>query len=605
MILGKRGRIMTQEKSKNGKKSEKMKVIAFWSYKGGTGRSLACANTAYALAKMGYNVAVIDADIEAPGLLFKFFAENYPGDAKSIEDIESDRKKIFSRGGWIDILLDRIKSPMGGISRTIKDISSYIEICDGCKIHLIPAGNHESKEYWENIEKHRFLNSFLLLPDQDFREPIERIKLKLGGKLENEQIDKLISDIPEYLTLEVKKSIFQTIKQEIEELDPHPDFLLIDVRSGINEIRRVVIKLWTDKIVTIFTPNEEQINSFENRDYPQFTKGQHTSDQSYFDYHFDFGLETLSFNLNVIPVITRFQPQLYNYIESTIDRLNKKFNWPNDFLCRIHEDRHMELFDDIALMVERTTIHPYIYRQICNDYIMLIANILTEKSFKYRDEWVEERRRHIEEIQSILGILEEPVPQQAALLINYVTGELVNEGDFSRNISFKVDTFDSLLSYMRKYLEDSLPYLKEERIYEAFIQTLERSGNESGLRFGQTLRNYVWLNYDQYSDVEKVNKWCEFDSRVGWGRFVPFDISGKELPISFEIRVINNPFAENRTEEDTDLCPFLSGYIHGVLTRILDRDERSITVSHELKDCFRIHKNKGRGCIFRVDLNHT
>ena len=44
------------------------RVITFYSYKGGTGRSMALANIAWILASNGYRVLVIDWDLEAPGL---------------------------------------------------------------------------------------------------------------------------------------------------------------------------------------------------------------------------------------------------------------------------------------------------------------------------------------------------------------------------------------------------------------------------------------------------------------------------------------------------------------------------------------------------------
>src|SRR5271157_4953918 len=43
-------------------------VITFYSYKGGTGRSMALANVAWVLAGNGYRVLAIDWDLEAPGL---------------------------------------------------------------------------------------------------------------------------------------------------------------------------------------------------------------------------------------------------------------------------------------------------------------------------------------------------------------------------------------------------------------------------------------------------------------------------------------------------------------------------------------------------------
>src|SRR5438552_5048297 len=44
------------------------RFITFYSYKGGTGRSMALANVAWILASVGNRVLTIDWDLEAPGL---------------------------------------------------------------------------------------------------------------------------------------------------------------------------------------------------------------------------------------------------------------------------------------------------------------------------------------------------------------------------------------------------------------------------------------------------------------------------------------------------------------------------------------------------------
>lgn len=50
------------DESRNGK------IITFYSYKGGTGRTMALANVGWILATNGYRVLLIDWDLEAPGL---------------------------------------------------------------------------------------------------------------------------------------------------------------------------------------------------------------------------------------------------------------------------------------------------------------------------------------------------------------------------------------------------------------------------------------------------------------------------------------------------------------------------------------------------------
>jgi len=47
---------------------ELTQILAFYSFKGGVGRSMAVLNLAYSLAAKGRHVLVLDMDLEAPGL---------------------------------------------------------------------------------------------------------------------------------------------------------------------------------------------------------------------------------------------------------------------------------------------------------------------------------------------------------------------------------------------------------------------------------------------------------------------------------------------------------------------------------------------------------
>ncbi|KUO04833.1 hypothetical protein AQJ67_10040 [Streptomyces caeruleatus] len=52
--------------------------MTFYSYKGGTGQTMALANTAWILAADGKRVLAVDWDLEAPGL-HRFRADRAPG----------------------------------------------------------------------------------------------------------------------------------------------------------------------------------------------------------------------------------------------------------------------------------------------------------------------------------------------------------------------------------------------------------------------------------------------------------------------------------------------------------------------------------------------
>jgi MinD-like ATPase involved in chromosome partitioning or flagellar assembly len=57
------------------RKDRNAKVISFYSYKGGVGRTTLCAITALELSQRNQKVVVIDTDIEAPSLAFQFFGK--------------------------------------------------------------------------------------------------------------------------------------------------------------------------------------------------------------------------------------------------------------------------------------------------------------------------------------------------------------------------------------------------------------------------------------------------------------------------------------------------------------------------------------------------
>jgi cellulose biosynthesis protein BcsQ len=83
-------------------------VVTFFSYKGGTGRTMALANVARILASQGKRVLVVDWDLDAPGRqrFFHPFLESELFDASDgVLDILMDYTRaataqVEREGGW-------------------------------------------------------------------------------------------------------------------------------------------------------------------------------------------------------------------------------------------------------------------------------------------------------------------------------------------------------------------------------------------------------------------------------------------------------------------------------------------------------------------------
>src|SRR3954447_26186694 len=104
-------------------------IYTFYSYKGGVGRSMALANVAALLAKVGRRVLIIDWDLEAPGL------EKYFQDTLSIPRAKSSG------------VLDLVTNYRGGNILSWKDcLLTARPFLEGEDISILTAGK-ENEEY--------------------------------------------------------------------------------------------------------------------------------------------------------------------------------------------------------------------------------------------------------------------------------------------------------------------------------------------------------------------------------------------------------------------------------------------------------------------------
>ena len=174
-------------------------VIAFYSYKGGVGRSFTLANVAVLLARWGYRVLAVDWDLEAPGL-HHYFA---PVLTKEPE------------GGVVDLAYEFLAGEEGPGAHAVP-----VEF-DGGSLDLIAAGRVEAGRLHSSYSRRMQDIDWEDLYRLGFAEFLERVR----GQW-----------IAEY------------------------DFVLLDSRTGVSDIAGICTAHLPDRLVVVFTANDQNLN---------------------------------------------------------------------------------------------------------------------------------------------------------------------------------------------------------------------------------------------------------------------------------------------------------------------------------------------------------
>jgi MinD-like ATPase involved in chromosome partitioning or flagellar assembly len=106
-------------------------IITFYSYKGGVGRSMALANIAVLLARMGKRVMAVDWDLEAPGL-DRYF---------------SSLKLDTSGNGLLPLILDASQDK----AVNYHDYLWRVRDRDGVDFAFLPSGRESDTDYATNL----------------------------------------------------------------------------------------------------------------------------------------------------------------------------------------------------------------------------------------------------------------------------------------------------------------------------------------------------------------------------------------------------------------------------------------------------------------------
>lgn len=207
-------------------------VITFYSYKGGVGRTTSMVSYAINLALQGKKVFIIDADLEAPGYINFFKLTEHAG------------LKAGMINGLVEYLSDLEFTGDDIDDEHAPDLQYYcLNIVDGnhaagldprlSNIYLMPAGNLNEVMQDEEQPMSRIANKHL----RAYMEGLSRINLgNISSFLYN--FNKLLTQI---------RDTFD------------PDVVLIDSRTGFNDVMGTVTMFFSDIIVGFFGSNEQTV----------------------------------------------------------------------------------------------------------------------------------------------------------------------------------------------------------------------------------------------------------------------------------------------------------------------------------------------------------
>jgi len=194
-------------------RDEGSKLVSFYSFKGGIGRTTSMLMAAISLARRGKRIVLIDFDLEAPGIAGLFPREYLP------------------KYGLLDFLIEcntlQKLDEEFSIDEYIYPIGELCQATDkGGDIYVMPAYGSALKEY----------------PDF-YRKSMMRFDLNLPTYFEDKTpIDLLLSKLDDFVS---------------------PDFIFIDTRSGLHQIGGITLTRYSDLALLFFYGNQQNIDGMK------------------------------------------------------------------------------------------------------------------------------------------------------------------------------------------------------------------------------------------------------------------------------------------------------------------------------------------------------
>lgn len=196
-------------------------IITFYSYKGGTGRTMALANVACLLADAGDEVLVVDWDLEAPGL-HRF-------------------------------LPPRIRASSHATGLGLDEMPGVIDLFSGLQDRL-PADTPSSEDEADAAVERAFADIDLNAYVTDTAVP--GIRIMRAGRNDDGGYSRRVGTFDWERVFQKAPGIYRAFA---ERLTASYRWVLVDSRTGVTDISGICTSLLPERLVVVFTPNRQSL----------------------------------------------------------------------------------------------------------------------------------------------------------------------------------------------------------------------------------------------------------------------------------------------------------------------------------------------------------
>lgn len=213
-------------------------IITFYSYKGGTGRTMSLANIACILAKnqktdKSKGVLMIDWDLEAPGL-HRFFQDMIIYERKISEE------SFENEPGLIDLFYE--------LNKKVDD-------------SLYTARKYKARQKFSSDQEelaHNIINT-VNFDKYISSAGIENLHLLKAGRFSSIDTNQYPEQVNKFDWEDLYKKSPPLIRMVADKLAEKYSYVLIDSRTGVTDISGICTTLLPEKLVIVFTPNTQSI----------------------------------------------------------------------------------------------------------------------------------------------------------------------------------------------------------------------------------------------------------------------------------------------------------------------------------------------------------